>query len=55
MSPHKMVVAVAESGQLSETAPVVDSGLVAWWEMVSESGRSHCLRALLLLSTRPVD
>ena len=42
-----MVVAVVESGQLSEIAPVIDSGLVAWWEMLSESGRSHCLRALL--------
>ena len=27
-SPHEMVVTVAESGQLGETAPVVDSGLV---------------------------
>jgi hypothetical protein len=27
-SPYEMVIAVAESGQLSETAPVVDSGLV---------------------------
>jgi hypothetical protein len=27
-SPHERVVAVAESGQLNETAPVVDSGLV---------------------------
>jgi hypothetical protein len=27
-SPHEMVVTVAESGQLGEIAPVVDSGLV---------------------------
>ena len=53
-SPHEMVVTVAESGQLSETAPVVDS-LGGRWKMASESGRSHCLRALTLTRHPPLS
>jgi hypothetical protein len=47
-----MVVTIAESGQLSETAPIVDSSLVES-NVMKDSLRSHCLGALTLTQHPP--
>ena len=50
---HEVVVTAADSGQLGETVPVVDSGLVEGG--FYESGRNRCLQALALTQHPSVD